>query len=91
MSDIQGLKKQISKLVSQLAYLQYQPRLLFAGNLIRKPYFQELEYRVAGDLTNTETTTNNNLWLGINPGLNENQIDYLAEKLEEFFVTYFRF
>jgi len=60
-------------------------RLLFAGNLIRQPYFQGLEYRVASDLTNTDNTMKNTLWLGIYPGLNENHLDFVAEKLEEFF------
>jgi len=60
-------------------------RLLFAGNLIRQPYFQGLEYRVASDLSNTDNTMNNTLWLGIYPGLGYEHLDYIAEKLEEFF------
>jgi len=60
-------------------------RLLFAGNLIRQPYFQGLEYRVASDLTNTDNTMNNTLWLGIYPGLGFEHLDFIAEKLEEFF------
>ena len=64
-------------------------RLLFAGNLIRQPYFQDLEYRVVGDLTNTETTMNQTLWLGIYPGLEKAHLDYIVEKLEEFFGVNF--
>jgi CDP-6-deoxy-D-xylo-4-hexulose-3-dehydrase len=60
-------------------------RLLFAGNLIRQPYFEGLEYKVVGDLTNTDNTMNQTLWLGIYPGLDKQQLDYIAEKLEEFF------
>lgn len=60
-------------------------RLLFAGNLIRQPYFEGLEYRVVGDLTNTDITMNQTLWLGIYPGLGQEHLDYIAEKLEEFF------
>jgi CDP-6-deoxy-D-xylo-4-hexulose-3-dehydrase len=60
-------------------------RLLFAGNLIRQPYFEGLEYRVVGYLTNTDITMNQTLWLGIYPGLGQEHLDYIAEKLEEFF------
>ena len=64
-------------------------RLLFAGNLIRQPYFQGLEYRVASDLSNTDNTMNNTLWLGIYPGLGTEHLDFIAEKLEEFFGVNF--
>ena len=64
-------------------------RLLFAGNLIRQPYFQDLEYRVVGDLINTERTMNQTLWLGIYPGLDKAHLNYIVEKLEEFFGVNF--
>lgn len=64
-------------------------RLLFAGNLTRQPYFQGVEYRVVGDLTNTDRTMNNTLWLGIFPALGEAHFDYVAEKMEEFFGVNF--
>jgi len=60
-------------------------RLLFAGNLTRQPYFQGVEYRVVGDLTVTDNTMNNTLWLGIYPALGSEHFDYVAEKMEEFF------
>lgn len=60
-------------------------RLLFAGNLIRQPYFHNLEYKVVGELTNTDNTMNNTIWVGIYPGLNTEHLDYIAQKLEEFF------
>lgn len=60
-------------------------RLLFAGNLTRQPYFQNLEYRVVGELTNTDRTMNQTFWLGIYPGLGQEHFDFVGEKLEEFF------
>jgi len=53
--------------------------------LIRQPYFQGVEYRVSGELSNTDITMNQTLWLGIFPALGEEQLDYIADKLEEFF------
>lgn len=64
-------------------------RLLFAGNLIRQPYFHNLEYKVVGELTNTDNTMNNTIWVGIYPGLGEDHLNFIAEKLEEFFGVNF--
>lgn len=64
-------------------------RLLFAGNLIRQPYFEGVEYRTVGALANTDITMNQTLWLGIYPGLGKEHLDYVAEKLEEFFGVNF--
>ena len=60
-------------------------RLLFAGNLTRQPYFKNIEYRISGDLINTDITMNQTLWLGVYPGLEKRQLNYIAEKLEDFF------
>lgn len=62
-------------------------RLLFAGNLTKQPYFQDIEYRIVGNLTNTDITMNKTLWLGIYPGLGTAQLDYIAEKMEKFFLV----
>lgn len=61
-------------------------RLLFAGNLTKQPYFQGIEYRIASDLTNTDIIMNKTLWLGIYPGIDKVQLDFMAEKVEEFFT-----
>lgn len=60
-------------------------RLLFAGNLTKQPYFKGVEYRVVGELTNTDITMNNTFWIGLYPGLGEEHFEFVAEKLEEFF------
>lgn len=60
-------------------------RLLFAGNLLKQPYFKDVEYRVVGDLPNTEKTMNYTFWLGVQPYLNNEHYDFITEKLEEFF------
>jgi CDP-6-deoxy-D-xylo-4-hexulose-3-dehydrase len=60
-------------------------RLLFAGNLLKQPYFKDVEYKVVGDLTHTEKTMNDTFWIGVQPALNEEHFDFVAEKFEELF------
>lgn len=60
-------------------------RLLFAGNLVRQPYMLGREFRISGDLTNTDIVMNQTFWIGVYPGLSKEHLDYMAEKLEEFF------
>lgn len=60
-------------------------RLLFAGNLTRQPYMIGQNYRVSGELTNTDIVMNQTFWLGTFPALTTEHLDYIAAKLEEFF------
>ncbi len=60
-------------------------RLLFAGNLTRQPYMIGRNFRVSGELTNTDIVMNQTFWLGVWPGLTTQQLDYVVDKLEEFF------
>lgn len=74
--------------VDLLTYLDQNKigtRLLFAGNLIRQPYMAGRRYRVAGSLTTTDIIMNDTFWVGVYPGLTESHLDYVAEKIEQFF------
>ena len=73
--------------VDLLRYLdQYRigTRLLFAGNLTRQPYFQGRQYRVSGELVNTDKVMNHTFWIGVYPGLTEDMLDYAATQIETF-------
>lgn len=61
-------------------------RLLFAGNLTRQPYMQNLNYRVSGDLTNTDNIMNNTFWIGIQPALTEDMLDYSANAIQKALI-----
>lgn len=78
--------------VDLLKYLdQYKigTRLLFAGNLTRQPYMAGRNYRVAGELTNTDLIMNNTFWVGVYPALTEQMLDFVADKIELFFGVNF--
>lgn len=80
------------KRVDLLKYLDQHKigtRLLFAGNLTRQPYFQGIDYRVVGELANTDRTMNQTFWLGVQPSLEEQHFDFIKQKLEEFFGVSF--
>lgn len=57
-------------------------RLLFAGNLTRQPYMSNAEFRVSGELTNTDVVMNNTFWIGVQPSLTHEMLNYVAEQIE---------
>jgi len=71
-------------LLNYLDQAKIGTRLLFAGNLTRQPYMIGRNFRVSGDLTNTDIVMNQTFWLGVYPGLTEAHLDYVADKLETF-------
>lgn len=59
-------------------------RLLFAGNLIKQPYFQKgVQYRIHGDLHNTDITMKNTFWIGVQPSLTNEMLDYIIEQFHK--------
>lgn len=60
-------------------------RLLFGGNLTRQPYMAGRNYRIIGDLTNTDRVMRDTFWVGVFPGLAEEQLAFMSKKLAEFF------
>ncbi len=64
-----------------------QTRLLFSGNLIRHPCFDQIrgteKYRIAGKLDTTDYIMNNTFWVGVYPGMTDEMIDYMAEIIAE--------
>lgn len=65
-----------------------QTRNLFAGNIVRHPLFDEMvegvDYRKTGDLVNTDKIMNDSFWIGLYPGMGDNAIGYMVEKIREF-------
>ncbi|NVM79027.1 CDP-6-deoxy-D-xylo-4-hexulose-3-dehydrase [Duganella sp. SG902] len=78
--------------VDLLTYLDQHKigtRLLFAGNLVRQPYMQGRNFRVSGELTNTDRVMNDTFWIGVYPGLSREMLDFVIDKLEAFFGVNF--
>ena len=63
-------------------------RMLFGGNLIQQPAYSEMKYRNVGSLVNTELVMNNLFWIGVYPGIGENQIKYILNVFKNFFKQF---
>jgi CDP-6-deoxy-D-xylo-4-hexulose-3-dehydrase len=59
-------------------------RLLFGGNLLRQPAYQDCKYRVVGHLLNTDFVMNNVFWVGVYPGLRQPMLDFVAATIKGF-------
>jgi CDP-6-deoxy-D-xylo-4-hexulose-3-dehydrase len=65
-----------------------QTRLLFSGNLIKHPCFDQIRdsdaYRVIGTLKQTDLIMNNSFWIGVYPGMSDAMLDYMATSIIDF-------
>ena len=61
-------------------------RLLFAGNMLKQPAFtnSKVKYRVVGSLENTDKVMKDAFWVGVWPGVREEHINYVIQKIKEF-------
>lgn len=76
------------KVVPYIESKGVQTRMLFAGNLVKHPCFDQMResgegYRVVGDLANTDTIMNSTFWVGVYPGMTDEMIDYMAKTISE--------
>ncbi len=66
-----------------------QTRNLFSGNIVYHPAFENLiegvDYRIVGQLTETDKVMNNGFWIGVYPGMSEEKLEYMADKIIQFF------
>lgn len=76
-----------NKTVTYLEKNNIQTRMLFAGNIIRHPCFDSLkeglDYKVSGELSNTDYIMNNAFWIGVYPGMTDEKLDIMIQKIKE--------
>lgn len=76
-------------LLRYLSQRRIDTRLLFAGNIIRQPYFKGCPYRISGGLEETDSIMLNSFWVGVYPALDTSMLDYVAQCLETYFGVKF--
>jgi CDP-4-dehydro-6-deoxyglucose reductase, E1 len=77
------------KILNHLESRGIQTRMLFAGNLIKHPCFDEMRnegtgFRTAGSLANTERIMRDTFWVGVYPGMTEEILEYMVKTINEY-------
>ncbi|MEU6263486.1 lipopolysaccharide biosynthesis protein RfbH [Saccharopolyspora shandongensis] len=63
---------------------QIRTRLLFSGNLTRHPAYADVDYRVVGELANSDVVVDNTFWIGVYPGITDEMITYVGQVVRGF-------
>ena len=88
MLTIKDKKINRRDLLQYLENKNIQTRLLFAGNITKQPLFETLkeniDYRIIGDLENTDIIMNDSFWIGVYPKINDDMINYMVKCIEDF-------
>lgn len=72
-------------LLGHLESHRIETRNVFSGNLLRHPGFSEIPHRIVGDLNNSDRVTADSFFVGVYPGLNDEQLAYMVESFGSFF------
>jgi CDP-4-dehydro-6-deoxyglucose reductase, E1 len=77
------------EIVEHLENNNIQTRMLFAGNLLRHPCFDQMRaenkgFRVVGDLVNTDRIMHNTFWVGVFPGMKPEMVGYIIDVIKQF-------
>jgi CDP-6-deoxy-D-xylo-4-hexulose-3-dehydrase len=72
------------ELLTHLDQHKIGSRLLFAGNLTRQPYMIGANFRISGDLTHTDNVMNNTFWIGVQPALTTEMLEFAASTIESY-------
>lgn len=77
------------EIVNYLESKEIQTRMLFAGNMVKHPCFDEMRrsgkgYRIVGELKNTDMIMNNTFWVGVYPGMMDEMLDYMISSIKDY-------
>ena len=71
-------------LLRHLETLKIGTRLIFAGNLVRQPAYRNVDWRIVGDLINTDIIMKRTFWVGVYPGLTEEMMLFIGHSIRDF-------
>lgn len=74
-----------NEIVAYLEKNKILTRQLFAGNIIRQPAYENIQYRVIGNLTNTDNIMRNTFFIGVYPGIDQRKMDYILDTFAQYF------
>ena len=60
-------------------------RLLFSGNLTKQPAYKNKKFNISGNLPNTDYVMNSTFWVGVFPGLGEEELSFIAKNIKNCF------
>jgi CDP-6-deoxy-D-xylo-4-hexulose-3-dehydrase len=63
-------------------------RLMFAGNITRQPAYSGVQFRIIGDLNNSDVVMKRSFWIGVYPGLTTQMLEYVIDSIQEFMRKY---
>jgi len=72
------------ELLRHLETLKIGTRLMFAGNLMKQPAYRNVDFRVVGNLDNTDIVMTRTFWVGVYPGLTNEMLDFIAYSISDF-------
>lgn len=75
-------------LIKHLESRKIATRLLFGGNLLRQPAYEDIPHRVVGELENTDRIALSTFWIGVYPGLTTEMLDFVISSIHDFVRTY---
>lgn len=75
-----------NRIVQEIEKKGIQTRMLFAGNLLKHPCFDEMRaghmgYRVIGELGNTDRIMKDSFWVGVYPGMTEEMLEEMIRTI----------
>jgi len=82
------VKNGVSKreLVQWLEAAKIETRTVFGGNILRQPGYANIECRISGELTQSDVIMRDTFFIGVYPGLTQERVDFMIERLKSFFT-----
>ena len=74
-------------IVEHLEKNKIATRMLFGGNLIKQPAYENINYRIVDSLSNTDKVMKQLFWVGVYPGITEEKMDYMINEFVSFFKS----